>query len=219
MSKKTCITSVSAAVAEAMQGTSALPGAKVPLSALWAEGAPSAPGTAPAPRATVLCFLRRLGCKICRVLAQDMEKLRGEVGAGARVVCLSYERLGEGSDADRSFTSGSFFGGEMYRVEQAEVYAPLFGRKGLLQGFGLGSLLTDKSGKLATAAARGTTGNLTGDGMQLGGLFVLSSAGVVLLDKRQAFFGDDATNEEVLAAIASCQAGAAPAAAGGGGSQ
>lgn len=211
MSKKTCITSVSAAVAEAMQGTSALPGAKVPLSALWAEGAPSAPGTAPAPRATVLCFLRRLGCKICRVLAQDMETLRVEAGAGARVVCLSYERLGEGSDADRSFTAGGFFAGEMYRVEQGEVYAPLFGRKGLLQGYGLGSLLSDKSGKLAVAQARGTTGNLTGDGMQLGGLFVVSGAGEVLLDQRQAYFGHDPSNDEVLAAIAR----AAPAAAGG----
>ena len=146
-----------------------------------------------------------------------MEKLRVDVGAGARVVCLSYERLGEGSDADRSFTSGAFFAGEMYRVEQGEVYAPLFGRKGLLQGYGLGSLLSDKSGKLAVAQARGTTGNLTGDGMQLGGLFVLNGAGAVLLDKRQSYFGDDATNDEVLAAIASCQR--APAAAAGGGSQ
>ena len=137
-----------------------------------------------------------------------MERLRKESGPATRVVCLSFERFGEGSDADRSFQKGAFFAGDMYRVEQAQVYAPLFGRKGLLQGFGLGSLISDKSGKLAESKARGTTGNLTGDGMQLGGLFVVDNAtGAVLLDKRQAFFGDDASNEEILAAIASASAG------------
>ena len=146
-----------------------------------------------------------------------MEKLRAESGPSTRVVCLSFERFGEGSDADRSFAKGGFFTGDMARVAQAEVYAPLFGRKGLMQGFGLGSLLSDKSGKLAESKARGTTGNLAGDGMQLGGLFVVDAQGTVLLDKRQAFFGDDASNEEILAAIARAGGGSSGGGGGGGG--
>jgi hypothetical protein len=79
-----------------------------------------------------------------------MERLRKESGPATRVVCLSFERFGEGSDADRSFQKGAFFAGDMYRVEQAQVYAPLFGRKGLLQGFGLGSGLAPKRSSCIT---------------------------------------------------------------------
>jgi hypothetical protein len=161
-------------------------------------------------------------------MAQDMDKLQSEAPPNTRVVCLSFERFNEGSDADGGFAKGKFFSGDMYRVPQAEVYAPLFGRKGLLQGFGLGSLMSDKSGRLAESSKRGVTGNLAGDGMQLGGLFVVSSSGEVLLDRRQKFFGDDASNEEILAVIAqhmqsgasasaSASASAAGGAAGGGG--
>ena len=144
---------------------------------------------------------------MCRVLAQDMEKLRGEPGAsGANVICLSYEAFGEGSDADKSFGAGSYFKGDMWRVEKAEVYSQLFQSKGLLQGYGLGSLITDKSGKVAESKARGVTGNFTGDGMQMAGIFVVSKAGEVILDHRQKFFGDDPTNEDILDAIAEAEA-------------
>ena len=51
----------------------------------------------------------------------------------------------------------------MYQVmDQAAVYGPLFGRKGFADGYGLVDALSDKSGKLALANARGVTGNLEG---------------------------------------------------------
>jgi hypothetical protein len=157
---------------------------------------------AAAPRPTVLVFLRRLGCPLCRVYAQDVEALRAELGDSARVVCLTFERFGEGSDAPPvkggGFQAGGFFRGDMFQVmDQARVYGPLFGRKGAADGYGMGDVLSDKSKKMALATARGVEGNLVGDGMQLGGQFVVLN-GLVVLDKRQEFFGDDATLEECV---------------------
>ena len=49
---------------------------------------------------------------------------------------------------------------------------------------------------------------MSGDGFQLGGLFVIAppapggnGGGRVMLDKRQAFYGDDADPADVLAAV------------------
>jgi hypothetical protein len=75
------------------------------------------------------------------VYAQDVEALRVELGDSARVVCLSFERFGAGSDEPPvrggSFAEGGFFKGEMFQVlDQAAVYGPLFGRKAMLDGLG-----------------------------------------------------------------------------------
>lgn len=129
--------------------------------------------------------------------AQDLDALRARVGDSARVVCVSFERFGEGSDKDRSFEAGKFFAGEMVRVDK-DVYAALFGRKGLFNSFyGLG----DMSGpKVAESRARGVGGNFAGDGMQLGGTFVVRD-GAVVLDKRQGFYGDDEEPAAIEAAL------------------
>ena len=195
MAAKQPLSSVAAASASWLQGSAAgAAGARaVPLSALWSAGPQ---------QYTVLCFMRRLGCKLCRVLAQDMDKLRGEAGARTNVICLSYESFGEGSDADRSFAAGRYFAGDMWQVDKAEVYSALFVKKGIMNGFGLGALISDKGGKVAESNARGVTGNLTGDGMQCGGIFVVARSGAVVLDHRQKFFGDDPSNEDILDAIA-----------------
>jgi hypothetical protein len=148
-------------------------------------------------------------------MAQDMEKLRREHPEALRLACFSFERLGQGSDTDGSFTKGGYYTGDLLHVGQQEVYAPLFGRKGLASAFGLGSLISDKSGKLAESKARGVTGNFAGDGMQLGGVFVVDSSGKVLLEHRQKFFGDDPSPQDILEAIAA--AGAPPSGGGGGG--
>jgi hypothetical protein len=199
------LTSLASAPVRCFQGAPAQGGgggggggaaAATTLGALWAPGADS-------PRPLVLVFLRRLGCSLCRVYAQDVEALRVELGDSARVVCLSFERFGMGSDEPPvkggSFAEKGFFKGEMYQVlDQAAVYGPLFGRKTMLDG--IGEVLSDKSGKLALANARGVNGNLSGDGLQLGGQFVVFG-GLVVLDKRQEFFGDDASPEELRAAV------------------
>ena len=132
-----------------------------------------------------------------------MEALRLRAGARARVVCVSFERFGEGSDKDGSFctgctsTKGAFFNGELLRVEKS-VYEALFQRKGLFNNFY--GLLDMSGAKVAESRARGVTGNFAGDGMQLGGAFVVRG-GEVVLDKRQGFYGDDADPKDIEKAL------------------
>ena len=64
-----------------------------------------------------LFFLRRLGCPICRAYIQMVENFRDECeNRGVRLVCLSFEAFGEGSDFDRSFTKYSFWNGPIYTI-------------------------------------------------------------------------------------------------------
>jgi len=165
-------------------------GATKKLGDLWAD------------KPVVVAFLRRLGCQLCRVRAQDLDELRKHVdekaNSSARVVCMSFEKLGEGSDKDRSFEAGKYWTGPLYVVDKA-VYAALFGRKGLFNS--MYGLLDMSSEAMAESKKRGVTGNFAGDGFQLGGQFVLDTDGSVLLEHRQAFYGDDEGNEGLLEAL------------------
>ena len=141
---------------------------------------------------------------MCRITAQDLEALREEAAPlGADVACLSFEMFGEGSDADRSFERGGFFKGRVLVADRA-LYSALFPRRTTLSG--LYGLATKGVAKLSESYRRGTDkgANLLGDGLVLGGSFVVDAehaGGAVLFEKRQAFFGDDATNDELLAAL------------------
>jgi hypothetical protein len=172
-----------------------------PLSSLWARGP------------VVLVFLRRLGCQLCRATcAEYSEALPQVLAAGARMVCLSFEALGSGSDADGSFSAGRFWEGPLYVVDTA-VYSALFGRKGLFNGFyGLADVSRTK---LASCTERGIQGNMSNaaSGLFLGGQFVVSQRGVVVADHRQKFFGDDLAVEELLEGVAEALASDKAAAA------
>ncbi len=144
-----------------------------------------------------LFFLRRLGCALCRSYISKIERIRGDLEAsGARLVCLSFEKLGEGSDFDRSFEKGGFWNGELYTIDKSVVQR-LFGRKGFFNGF-YGLLDMDKK---AYEEAKAVPGNFKGDGFQLGGQFVVAKGGRILLDHRQERYGDDATFEEISNAL------------------
>ena len=144
-----------------------------------------------------LFFLRRLGCPLCRAYIQMIEPFRQEYEAkGVRLVCLSFEAFGEGSDFDRSFTKYSFWNGPIYTIDKA-VYQELFGRKGMLDNF-YGLLDMDKQ---AYERSKQTPGNLKGDGFQLGGQFVVAQGGDILLEHRQKLFGDDAKPTEIFDAL------------------
>lgn len=161
---------------------------KQALKDLWSE------------KPVVFLFLRRLGCMICRSYASQMEKLRPLIEKkGGKVVCMSFEFFGEGSDSDRSFEAIGFWKGPMYTIDKS-VYAELFGRKGFMDGFY--GLLDMK--KEAVDAAKNTPGNFKGDGFQLGGQFVVSKEGKVVFEHRQKLFGDDATFDQLYDAISSC---------------
>ncbi len=145
-------------------------------------------------------FLRRLGCPICRSYIKLVEEFREEYEEkGARLVCLSFEAFGEGSDSDRSFEKYSFWNGPIYTIDKI-VYQELFGRKGMFDNF-YGLLDMDKE---AYERSKQTPGNMKGDGFQLGGQFVVAKGGKVLLDHRQKLFGDDAKVPDILKKLDSC---------------
>jgi hypothetical protein len=183
------------------------------LGALWSRS--SSP--------VILVFLRRLGCALCRTTcAEYSDALPQLTAAGATVVCLSFEALGEGSDSDRSFEAGKYWTGPLYTISK-DVYSALFGRKGMFNGFfGLADM---SQSKLAACTDRKIGGNISGDGFLLGGQFIITPGGTVTLDKRQQFFGDDSSVEELLEGVAEAvelhrvAAAAGAAAAGGGGVQ
>lgn len=144
-----------------------------------------------------LFFLRRLGCPICRSYIQMVEPFREEMEKrGVRLVCLSFEAFGEGSDSDFTFTKYSFWNGEIYTIEKS-IYQELFGRKGLLDNF-YGLLDMDKQ---AYERSKNTPGNLKGDGFQLGGQYVVAKGGKILLEHKQKLFGDDAKLTDIFDAL------------------
>ena len=157
------------------------------LASLWRDGP------------VALVFLRRLGCALCRTTCQEYSEAQAQIrAAGGRMVCMSFEALGEGSDSDNSFTQGKYWEGPLYVVEPA-VYQALFGRKGLFNGFyGLADVSRTK---LASCTERGVKGNYSGDGLSLGGQFVVSRRGTVVVDHRQQFYGDDLSAEELLEGV------------------
>lgn len=158
------------------------PSEVIALQDLWAD------------RPCVLFFLRRLGCPICRSYIQMVEPFREEYEKrGGRLVCLSFEAFGEGSDFDRSFTKYAFWNGPIYTIEKT-VYEELFGRKGLLDNF-FGLLDIDKE---AYERSKSVPGNMRGDGFQLGGQFVVAPGGKELFSHRQKLFGDDAKLTDIF---------------------
>jgi prostamide/prostaglandin F2alpha synthase len=161
---------------------------KQALKDLWSE------------KPVIFLFLRRLGCMICRSYAAQMEKLRPLIEKkGGRVICMSFEFFGEGSDEDRSFEAIGFWKGPIYTIDKS-VYAELFGRKGFFDSF-YGLLDMNKE---AVEKAKDTPGNFKGDGFQLGGQFVVSKEGKLVFEHRQKLFGDDAKFDELYTAISSC---------------
>jgi AhpC/TSA antioxidant enzyme len=153
---------------------------------------------------TLFLFLRRLGCALCRSYAKQMDSHRQALeelkidDKPIRVVAMSFEAFGEGSDSDRSFEAGNFWTGPIYVINK-RVYEKLFGRKGLTNSF-FGLLDMDK-GAVAAAKSAGIEGNLRGDGFQLGGQILVNTQGEVIFQHKQRRYGDDASLYEIQSAI------------------
>jgi hypothetical protein len=156
------------------------------LGELWAAGP------------IVLVFLRRLGCMLCRTRAAEVDEARAAIESqGARVFAISFEFLGEGSDRDGSWTRSGCWGGTLLTDPTKQAYTALFLRRSIL------SALYPQTRAAYLAAARfRATSNVRGDGLMLGGTFVVDAGGAVLLDHRSAFFGDDAPVGGILKALA-----------------
>jgi hypothetical protein len=149
-----------------------------------------------------LVFLRRLGCQLCRLRASEFEAARPAIAqAGASCVCVTFEFIGEGSDKDRSWQRVGAWRGPMLTDPSRALYRSLFRRKALFDGFF--GLLDMSAARAAESVARGLAkdANFAGDGLMLGGCFVLDKGGAVLLDQRSQFFGDDVPVADVLATL------------------
>jgi prostamide/prostaglandin F2alpha synthase len=149
-------------------------------------------------RPVLLVFLRRLGCSICRAYVEELKEQMEEITEYANVAFLSFEEPGTGSDVDRSFAG--VWSGPVHIISK-KVYKQLFGRKTFFDGlFGLADMDTSLVKK------HGTKGNLSGDGFQLGGQFIVSKSGEVLLDHRQTRYGDDTPVEKILKVLRAASA-------------
>ncbi len=143
---------------------------------------------------TVVHVMRRFGCPLCRNAAAEIASIKPIldrhnvrlVGVG-----LGYNSL------DGFVESGVWKGLDLYVDVGKKMYAAL----GLGQG-GLRMLL-DKEvrAKNAQANARGVGGNLSGDGMQLGGEYVVAKGGQVLYEYQQRNFGDHSSPSDLLKAL------------------
>jgi len=163
-------------------------------------------GTLWSDKPLVAVFLRRLGCQICRVQAQDVQGINARIEElGGHAACFSFEQFGEGSDVDRSWSAGKYWTGPVWTDRSKGLYKELFQRKGIWSGFGLFDMSKER---VKEVKERGVKGNFKGDGFQLAGTFVIDTDGTVVLDHRQKFYGDDATPGEPACRI--CWPGCSP---------
>mmetsp|Transcript_9159 Transcript_9159/g.11433 ORF Transcript_9159/g.11433 Transcript_9159/m.11433 type:complete len:112 (+) Transcript_9159:514-849(+) len=97
-----------------------------------------------------------------------------------------------------SFMEGNFWGdNEIYVDTKKDLYIAL--------GLGKGSA-TDMLNKRVIehkkkADEAGVQGNMSGDGMQLGGTYVIDKGGKILMEFQQQKWGDHPTKESILEAL------------------
>ncbi|XP_077106554.1 prostamide/prostaglandin F synthase [Ranitomeya variabilis] len=160
----------------------ALTGETVELQSLWRD------------HTTVLFFLRRFGCQVCRWTAKEVSKLQDSFSANqVRLIGIGPESLGL-----KEFVDGKFFTGELYLDESKQSYKELgFKRYNALSivPAALGKKVRDIVTK---ANADGVQGNFSGDLLQSGGMLIVTKGGEkVLLHFVQDSPGDHVSLETV----------------------
>jgi hypothetical protein len=130
-------------------------------------------------------------------------------------VCVSFETPGTASDADRSWERAQAWNGPLLTDATRALYRALFVRRSFLGS--VHDALFRSRRRVAESSARGfgQGANLAGDGLMLGGVFVVDKGGRVLMDQRAQFIGDDAPPEAVLAALRTAAGARGGAGAGG----
>ncbi|XP_073459682.1 prostamide/prostaglandin F synthase [Aquarana catesbeiana] len=122
---------------------------------------------------SVIFFLRRFGCQICRWIAKDVSQLKESLDANQiRLIGIGPETVGL-----QEFLDGKYFTGELYLDESKQSYKELgFKRYNALSivPAALGKKVRDIVTK---ANADGVQGNFSGDLLQSGGMLVVSKGG------------------------------------------
>jgi len=161
--------------------------ATVPLSSLYA--------TSP----VVLVFFRRWGCQLCRGYAKLLTtSLLPTLQANGVPLCgVGLEMLGL-----EDFKAGRYFDSEQLYVDDGQKAYRALGLQRLNFAVGLFTLL----GSSARAwnrqvQAMGVSGDLKGDGMQLGATYVLGQDGRVWFEHKQQGFGDHPDVQDIVRAL------------------
>ncbi|XP_073518214.1 prostamide/prostaglandin F synthase-like [Phyllobates terribilis] len=143
----------------------ALTGETVELQSLWRD------------HTSVLFFLRRFGCQVCRWMAKEVSKLQDSFGANQiRLIGIGPESLGL-----EEFVDGKFFTGELNLDESKQSYKELgFKRYNALSivPAALGKKVRDIVTK---ANADGVQGSFSGDLLQSGGMLIVTKGGEKVL--------------------------------------
>ncbi|KAM4014988.1 prostamide/prostaglandin F synthase isoform 1-T1 [Anomaloglossus baeobatrachus] len=144
---------------------------------------------------SVLFFLRRFGCQVCRWMAKEVSKLQESFNANQiRLIGIGPETLGL-----EEFVDGKFFSGELYLDESKQSYKELgFKRYNALSivPAALGKKVRDV---VTQANADGVQGNFSGDLLQSGGMLIVSKGGEnVLLHFVQDSPGDHVSLETLV---------------------
>ncbi|CBY13386.1 unnamed protein product [Oikopleura dioica] len=146
---------------------------------------------------TVLFFIRRFGCPLCRYQVKDYSRIYDSVSKVANFVVISPEFLGH-----EEFTTNGYWPGETYIDEKKECYSTIgFKRYNPINVMGV---LFDKQVKEmnAKAQAQGITGNMSGDKLATGGVIIVDKEGKnVLFEFKQKSAGDHCEPQRILDAL------------------
>ncbi|XP_078281357.1 prostamide/prostaglandin F synthase [Rhinoraja longicauda] len=128
-------------------------------------------------RVSVILFLRRFGCQVCRWTAKEVSKLKEVFDQNdVHLVGVGPEELGV-----KEFMDGQYFKGDLYIDEKKQCYKDL-GYKRYNALSLLPAVLGQKVQQIAKQANKdGISGNYSGDVMQNGGLLIVSKGGEKVL--------------------------------------
>lgn len=116
------------------------------------------------------------------------------VRAGVRVVAIGLEPLGV-----EDFVAGGYWTGELYIDDGKKAYRALGLKSAGVVG-AISQLFFNTKVRAELERTKDVSGNLSGDGMQLGATFVMDVGGAMILDFRQEDFSDFLSPEQLLEA-------------------
>ncbi|CAN2390488.1 antioxidant activity [Pristimantis euphronides] len=140
----------------------------------------------------VIMAVRRPGCFLCREEASELSQLKPELDQlGVPLYGVVKEKIGTEVEDFQPY-----FKGELFLDEKKHFYGPQK-RKMMLMGF----IRLGVWQNFRRAWKAGFEGNLEGEGLILGGVFVMGSGDQgILLEHREKEFGDKANLTAVLEA-------------------
>uniref|UniRef100_A0A7M7NEU3 Peroxiredoxin-like 2A n=1 Tax=Strongylocentrotus purpuratus TaxID=7668 RepID=A0A7M7NEU3_STRPU len=139
----------------------------------------------------VVLAVRRPGCSLCREEAKELSSLKPELDAlGIPLYAVLLEPGGY-----KEFLP--FFSGEVFLDTETRFYGEEKRNMSLVGLLRISTLLQVRENK-----KQGIQGNYIGNGLTLGGIFVIGPGDQgVLLEYRNKDFSDHASNEKVLEAV------------------